>query len=140
MQKITTTLTVFFEPPYWIGVIEKIENDKLSVNKVTFESEPKDYLLYDFYNKNQYSLKFSRPMNIEKRAIKKKINPKRMHREINKSLKSRGVSTKSQEAMRLERERDKSQKKYDRSKENREESQKKYLMKKEKKKQKKKGR
>lgn len=36
-------LIVFFEDSFWIGVFERIENGKLSVCKVTFGAEPKDY-------------------------------------------------------------------------------------------------
>lgn len=41
-------LTVFFEEPFWVGVFERIENGKLSVSKVTFGAEPKDYEIYEF--------------------------------------------------------------------------------------------
>ena len=39
----STKLTVFFEAPFWIGVFERIERRKLSVCKVVFGAEPKDY-------------------------------------------------------------------------------------------------
>ena len=48
MDEEQCSLTVFFEEPFWIGVFEKIENVKLSVCKVTFGAEPKDYEVYDF--------------------------------------------------------------------------------------------
>ena len=41
-------LTVYFENPFWVGVFERIENGKLSVCKVTFGSEPKDYEVWEF--------------------------------------------------------------------------------------------
>ena len=40
-------LTVFFEEPFWVGVFERIEDGKLSVCKVTFGAEPKDYDVWD---------------------------------------------------------------------------------------------
>ena len=52
-------LTVFFEEPFWVGVFERIENGKLSVSKVTFGAEPKDYEIYEFVLKNYNSLRFS---------------------------------------------------------------------------------
>ena len=52
-------LTVLFEDPFWIGVFEVIENGKLSVCKVTFGAEPKDYEILEFVLKNYYHLKFS---------------------------------------------------------------------------------
>ena len=42
MDKVSGKLTVFFEDPFWVGVFEHIENEKLSVAKVTFGAEPKD--------------------------------------------------------------------------------------------------
>lgn len=43
MDKVSGRLTVFFEEPFWVGVFERISECKLSVCKVTFGSEPKDY-------------------------------------------------------------------------------------------------
>ena len=43
MDKVSGRLTVFFEEPFWIGVFEHISEKKLSVCKVTFVAEPKDY-------------------------------------------------------------------------------------------------
>ena len=59
MDKVSGRLTVFFEEPFWIGVFERISEGKLSVCKVTFGAEPKDYEIYDFVLKNYYRLKFS---------------------------------------------------------------------------------
>ena len=42
------SLTVFFEEPFWVGVFERIEDGKLSVCKVTFGAEPKDYEVWDY--------------------------------------------------------------------------------------------
>jgi len=39
---------VFFEDPFWVGVFERIEDGKLSVCKVTFGAEPKDYEVWDY--------------------------------------------------------------------------------------------
>ncbi|MDE6707756.1 MAG: YjdF family protein, partial [Oscillospiraceae bacterium] len=47
MNKITGGLTVLFDDPFWIGIFEHIENGKLTVCKVTFGAEPKNYEIYD---------------------------------------------------------------------------------------------
>ena len=39
-------LTVYFEDPFWVGVFERVEEGKLSVCKVTFGAEPKDYFIF----------------------------------------------------------------------------------------------
>ena len=43
-----TNLTVFFDNPFWVGVFERVDDGKLSVCKVTFGAEPKDYDVWDF--------------------------------------------------------------------------------------------
>ena len=59
MDKVSGRLTVFFKEPFWIGVFEHISEGKLSVCKVTFGAEPKDYEVYNFVLKNYYRLKSS---------------------------------------------------------------------------------
>ena len=72
-------LTVYFENPFWVGVFERIENGKLSVCKVTFGSEPKDYEVCEYVLKNYYQLKFSPAVDV---VVKKQAtNPKRVQRE-----------------------------------------------------------
>ena len=48
MDKVNGKLTVFFEEPFWVGIFERIEDGKLSVAKVTFGAEPKDYEVIGF--------------------------------------------------------------------------------------------
>lgn len=43
MDKVIGRLTVFFDEPFWVGVFERIDKEKLSVCRVTFGAEPKDY-------------------------------------------------------------------------------------------------
>lgn len=59
MDKVSGKLTVFFEEPFWVGVFERVSDGKLSVCKVRFRVEPKDYEIYDFVLKNYYRLRFS---------------------------------------------------------------------------------
>ena len=51
MDKVNGKLTVYFEEPFWIGVFERIEDGKLSVAKVTFGAEPKDYEVQEYIQK-----------------------------------------------------------------------------------------
>ena len=48
MDRGSGKLTVYFEDPFWVGVFERIMDGKLSVAKVTFGAEPKDYEVFDF--------------------------------------------------------------------------------------------
>ena len=102
-------LTVFFEDPFWVGVFERIENGKLSVCKVTFGAEPKDYEVWEFVLKYYYQLKFSPSVDV---VVKKEAtNPKRVQREARKQSASSGIGTKSQQALQLQREENKLERK-----------------------------
>jgi len=52
-------LTVYFNDPFWVGVFERIEDGKLSVCRVTFGAEPKDYDVWEFVLKHYYKSEFS---------------------------------------------------------------------------------
>ena len=71
----STKLTVFFEAPFWVGVFECIEKGKLSVCKVTFGAEPKDYEVWEYLLKNYSRLHFS--PSVETVVKKEAVNPKR---------------------------------------------------------------
>ncbi|MDE7425139.1 MAG: YjdF family protein [Lachnospiraceae bacterium] len=102
MDKVSGKLTVFFEKPFWIGVFERIEDEKLSVAKITFGAEPKDYEVYDFILKHYFQLSFSPALETVIR--KEKRNPKRIQRNIKKQLQEFGIGTKSQQALKLQQE------------------------------------
>lgn len=72
-------LTVYFEDPFWVGVLERIEDGALSVCKVTFGAEPKDYEVWAFVLKYYDQLEFSPSVAVA--AVKKTGNPKRQQRE-----------------------------------------------------------
>ena len=109
MDKVSGKLTVFFEEPFWVGVFECVSDGRLSVCKVTFGTEPKDYEIYDFILKNYYHLRFSPAMATDvKKACR---NPKRVRREVQKQVKNVGVGTKSQQALKLQQEQMKTERK-----------------------------
>ena len=73
-------LTVFFEDPFWVGVFERIEKGKLSVCKVTFGAEPKDYEIWAYLLKNYSHLPFGPSVAA---AVKRETaNPKRLQRQM----------------------------------------------------------
>ena len=90
----TGKLTVFFEEPFWVGIFERVENGKLSVSKVTFGTEPKDYEIWEFVLKEYDRLQFSPSVEVTAKELTK--NPKKLQREIHKQMLDRGVGTKSQ--------------------------------------------
>ena len=102
MDKVSGKLTVFFEEPFWVGVFECVSDGKLSVCKVTFGAEPKDYEIYDFVLKNYYRLRFSPAVETDVKEAGR--NPKRVQREVRKQIQNTGIGTKSQQALKLQHE------------------------------------
>ena len=102
MKTIKCKLTVYFAEPFWVGVFERICDGKLSVAKVTFGAEPKDYDIQEFVLKHYYDLQFSPA--VETIVKKDKKNPKRVLRDVKKQLQNNGIGTKSQQALKLQHE------------------------------------
>ena len=117
MDRISGKLTIYFEDPFWVGIFERIENRKLSVAKVTFGAEPKDYEVLEFINRNYYHLRFSPAVETVVKDTKK--NPKRAQRDAKKQTLETGIGTKSQQALKLQLEQNKQERKV-RSREQRE--------------------
>ena len=80
METIKACFTVYFDEPFWVGIYERVYNNKLEVCKVTFGAEPKDYEVYQFLLQNTYNLKFSTPIENDIKNILTISNPKRLRR------------------------------------------------------------
>ena len=93
---------MYFEDPFWVGVFERIEDGKLSVCKVTFGAEPKDYDVWEFILQNYDRMVFSPAVETETKQTAD--NPKRRLRNVRKQMERRGIGTKSQQALQLQRE------------------------------------
>lgn len=109
MDRTSGQLTVFFQDPFWVGVFERIENGKLSVAKMTFGAEPKDYEIQEYIQKYYFSLKYSPAVETVVKEMKK--NPKRMQRDAKKQMQEKGIGTKSQQALKLQQEQNKLERK-----------------------------
>ena len=92
-----------------VGVFERVRDGKLSVAKVTFGTEPKDYEVQEYIQKYYFSLKFSPAVDTVVKDIKR--NPKRMQREAKKQMQETGIGTKSQQALKLQHEQNKQERK-----------------------------
>lgn len=136
---LKSSLTILFKAPFWIGLYERIDGDKYEVCKITFGAEPKDYEVYDFLLKNWQTLKFSPPVKAD-RIEERKINPKRMQREINSQLQDRGIGTKAQQALKLQHEQNKLERKIQSREQREAEKERQYALRQEKKKAKHRGR
>ncbi|SDI47588.1 YjdF family protein [Desulfosporosinus hippei] len=138
-MSIKSYVTVFFEDPYWVAVCERVYNDKLEVARIVFGGEPKDYEIYEFLLHNWSNLKFSLPIVAEKVA-ERRVNPKRVQKLINKQVSNNGVGTKAQQALKLQHEEAKIERRGNNSEKWKAEEQMKFKLRQEKKKEKHKGR
>ena len=102
MDSTSGKLTVYFEAPFWIGVFERIADGKLTACKVTFGAEPKDSEVWEFVLRHYDELRFSPA--VEANPKPPPDNPKRRQRDAQKQLLSSGDGTKSQQALKLQRE------------------------------------
>lgn len=102
MDRISGTLTVYFEDPFWVGVFERISDGTLSACKVTFGAEPKEYEVWDFVLRHYSSLMFCPAVEAESKPSAR--NPKRRLRDAKKQMQSTGIGTKSQQVLKMQRE------------------------------------
>lgn len=137
MNEGNVKLTVYFDDPFWVGVFERMENGTLSVCKVTFGEEPKDYAVWEFVLRHYDALKFSSAVKTE---VKQSAdNPKRRQRNAKKQLQNVGVGTKSQQALAAQREELKTERKKANREQKEAEQQRRFEMKQQKRKEKHKG-
>ena len=135
------SLTIYHDGQFWVGIIEVVEDGKLRVFRYVFGTEPKDTEILDFiYYKllNIINQSVHSGIDVEGKSDKK-INPKRLQRQVAKQINKVGVSTKAQEAMKQEYEEMKKSKKKSAKQYREELKDQKYLMKKQKAKAKHKG-
>lgn len=105
MGDVMGRLTVLFEEPFWVGIVEHIEDGMLSVSKVVFGAEPKEYEVYAFVLSQYDRLLFSPAVTAEVQTKKK--NPKRIQRDVKRQCQNIGIGTKSQQALKLQQEQNK---------------------------------
>lgn len=99
MDKISMTLTVYFEEGFWHGLFEQEHAQFYRVCRVTFGAEPSMQELLDFLNRYYHRLQFSPSIKVREKT--KSVSPKRLQRQAKKEqMASR--SSKSQEALQLQ--------------------------------------
>ena len=109
MSNVKSRLTVYFEDPFWVGVFERICDGTLSASKVTFGAEPKEYEVWEFILRQHHRLCFSPAVAAAVKEEKK--NPKRVQRDVKRQLQKEGIGTKSQQALKLQQEQNKQERK-----------------------------
>lgn len=114
MPKNECALTVYFDPPFWVGLYRRQEDGMLAVCKITFGAEPRDSDVYEFLLVHWRELRFSPAVAVNV-LPDSPANPKRRQREIRRELERAGtVGTKAQQALQAQRESQKAESKYHR--------------------------
>ena len=106
------SLTVYFEPPFWVGLYQREDEDGCRVCKITFGREPRDQEVLAWLLRNHRRLQFSPPLTTAQKAGSSP-NPKRLLREARKAVQPANTGTKAQVALQLQREQNKMQRKAD---------------------------
>lgn len=97
-------LTVCFEEPFWIGLIEKEDDGAYSVAKHVFGAEPTTPEVFSFVCDHWNDLRFTHDVQVEVKQSKR-INPKRLQRMIEKEMKANvRPGTKAQQTLAEQRE------------------------------------
>lgn len=92
MYKNSLQITVLFEDPFWIGILERFTAQGYAVAKTIFGAEPTDNEAYYFLLTKFDNLRFSQPASIPEKPTRI-TNPKRKLREAQKLLQnSRSLS------------------------------------------------
>ncbi|WP_248925034.1 YjdF family protein [Paenibacillus hamazuiensis] len=96
-------LTVFFESPFWVGVVEDEENGKLRAFRHVFGAEPHDAEIAEFIDHTLPRLleRTSCAVDVEARPTQR-INPKRLAREAAQEMRRKGVSSSAHATLQLE--------------------------------------
>ncbi|NLF51148.1 MAG: YjdF family protein [Leptolinea sp.] len=93
------SFTVYFDPPYWVGIVEILENNTISVARHVFGVEPTEPQLLEFAKNDYRNLSFSKPVLCEIQNPQN-VNFKRKMREIRRQMAERPDSTRSQDFIR----------------------------------------
>jgi hypothetical protein len=101
-------LTILFDAPYWIAVLEVERENILYAARYIFGAEPSDQEVYEFVQRDLLALQTRMTAGVAvTEAQYRHVNPKRVQREIRRQLAQPAISTKAQDAMRLQIEQNK---------------------------------
>lgn len=96
---VSITLIVFFDDPFWVGLVERTDGARLVATRFVFGAEPSERQVYEWVLREMRGLRFSPSVEGENRRVVAK-NPKRRQRQAAQSI-VKGVGTKSQQALAL---------------------------------------
>ena len=99
---VSSTLTVYHDGQFWVGLAEHVEDGRYGVARIVFGAEPPDEEILQFVVGKWAKLAFFGDDPAE--GSKPAKNPKRRAREVSKVLKRPAMGTKAQQALSNQRE------------------------------------
>ena len=99
---VSSTLTVYHDGQFWIGLAEHVEDGRYGVARIVFGAEPSDEEILQLIVGKWEKLAFFGDDPTE--ASKPAKSPKRRAREAAKALKQPAMSTKAQQTLAAQRE------------------------------------
>jgi hypothetical protein len=97
-------LTVFFDGQYWVGVVEETEGTKVRACRHIFGPEPKDGEVLDFVRNSTTGLLDRATQRLETGKLRneRKVNPKRLARQVAEEMRRHGISSYTHQTLQLE--------------------------------------
>lgn len=138
MDSVSVELTVFFEGPFYVGVVEHTCDGRLTASRTVFGAEPRDAEVLAWILGAYGSLTFSPAVEDAHRA--RAASPKRAKRDAGRRLAREGTGTKSQQALAAGREALKAERREAEHDRREQEAQRRFAQKQHKRKQKRRGR
>ena len=99
---VSSTLTVYHDGQFWVGLAEHVEDGGYGAARIVFGTEPSDEEILRFVTSEWEKLLFFGDESAE--TSKPAKNPKRRARKAAKALKQPAMSTKAQQALANQRE------------------------------------
>ena len=99
---VSSTLTVYHDGQFWVGLAEHVEGGRYGAARIVFGAEPSNEEILRFVASKWAKLEFFGHDSTE--ASKPAKSPKRRAREAAKALKRPAMSTKAQQALANQRE------------------------------------
>lgn len=99
---VSSTLTVYHDGQFWVGLAEHVEDGRYGVVRIVFGAEPSNEEILRFVTSKWAELAFFGDDPAE--ASKPARNPKRRAREASKALKQPAMGTRAQQVLASQRE------------------------------------
>ncbi len=98
---VSSTLTVYHDGQFWVGLAEHVEDGRCGVARIVFGAEPSNEEILHFITGKWAMLSFFGDEPTE--ASKPAKNPKRRAREASRALKQPAMGTKAQQTLASQR-------------------------------------